>query len=85
MKTPNNVNELYLETTCVECGQYTWERLMKGVTKANHRTINRLVKKYLPELYESLGLWCYNPYNYYKTKTHLILVHSDIEDFLKYD
>jgi len=58
---------------------------MDGKTRADKRIINRLVKKYLPNLYRQLALHLYNPYHYYKTKNHLILVHSDIEYFLRYD
>jgi len=85
MKTPEKVSEIYLECTCVGIGLNKWEELMKNCTQANKRTIDRLVKKHLPDLYDSLALWAYNPYNYYKTKTHLILVHSSIEYFLKYE
>lgn len=57
---------------------------MKGAVKADKNRINNLVKKQIPSLYESLALNCYNPYNYYRTKTHLILIHSSIEYFIPY-
>jgi hypothetical protein len=85
MKTPNKVTYLELEATCVGCTIYEWEKLMKGAKRANHKQIDRLVKIHLPELYEGLFLNLYNPYNYFKTKTHLILVHSGIEHFLRYE
>lgn len=63
---------------------------MKGATRADTYLINRLVKEHLPELFMALSLDCkplkdlswFNPYQYYKTKKHLILVHSGIEYFL---
>ena len=85
MKTPTEVDSLELECSCVGIGINKWDELMEGTTRANHKIINRLVKKHLPDLFHSLGLEYYNPYNYHKTKTHLILVHSSIEYFLRYD
>ena len=84
MKTPTKVSYLELETTCVGCGQRRWDQLMQDAVKANKRTINKLVQEHLPDLYHGLALDYYNPYNYLKTKTHLILVHSSIEYFLRY-
>lgn len=84
MRTPKKVSELELECTCVGISQGLWERYMKNATKANKRIIDRLVKKHLPELYEGLCLKSYNPYNYFKTRRHLILVHSSIEYFILY-
>lgn len=81
----NNIQNLSLDCTCVNCGGPAhWERLMEGAVKANKKMINRLVKKFLPDLYENLALDLYNPYNYYRTDKHLILVHSAIEYFLSY-
>lgn len=57
---------------------------MEGAVRADKQHINRLVRRHLPELYHALALNYYNPYNYYRTKTHLILVHSSIEYFIKY-
>ena len=85
MKTPKKVNSLWLECTCVGIGFNEWERLMKDAKKANYKIINRLVKIHLPDLFYDLALNYYNPYNYFKTKTHLILVHSGIEYFLRYE
>ena len=56
---------------------------MQGAKRTDKRKLNKLVKEQIPELYESLALQYYNPYNYYKTKTHYVLVHSSIEYFLK--
>ena len=57
---------------------------MAGATRANHRQIDRLVRRHLPDLYEGLSLNLRNPYHYFKTRRHLILVHSAIEYFLAY-
>ena len=81
----DTVTELELQTTCVDCGGLSrWERLMEGAIRANKRAINSLVKQLLPDLYQDLALQYPNPYNYFRTKTHLILVHSGIEYFLKF-
>lgn len=85
MKTPTKVSSLVLEARCSDISQWKWNKLMAGATRANVRTINKLVKEHLPELYSDLALHLCNPYHYYKTKTHLILVHSAIEYFLEYD
>lgn len=82
----NAVTGLELECTCVTCGgPEEWEKLMNGAVTANKRAINRLVKKFLPGLYEDLGLDFNNPYKYYRTDQHLILVHSAIEYFLTFE
>ena len=57
---------------------------MAGATRADHRFVNSLVRKHLPDLYEDLSLNLRNPYHYFKTRRHLILVHSAIEFFLGY-
>ena len=86
MRTPESINSLHLEGTCVSVGIDKWDTLMEGATVANKRVIDRHVKEYLPDLYEGLCLNIgYNPYRYYKTETHLILVHSAIEYFLAFD
>lgn len=85
MKTPGKVSTLYLEATCVGINEQKWNRLMEGATRANKKTIDKLVKNHLPELYDDLCLNYYNPYNYFKTKTHLILVHSGIEYFIRFE
>ena len=80
----NSITSIELEGTCVNCGgQKQWDKLMEGAVKANKKAINRLVKNFLPDLYYSLALHLPNPYDYYRTETHLILVHSIIEYFLK--
>jgi len=84
METPKNVNQLVYEYDCTCISVFKHEELMLNATKANKKRIDRLVRKHLPDLYKSLMLDLYNPYDYYKTKKHLILVHSAIEYFLSY-
>jgi len=88
MKKPDykRITSLVLQCTCMDCGNLRlWEQLMEGAVRANKRAINSLVKKLLPDLYEDLALQLRNPYNYLRTKKHLILVHSAIEHFLLYE
>ena len=84
MRTPNEVDALWLEATCSGINLAQWNRWMDGATRADHRQIDSLVRKHLPNLYEELSLNLWNPYHYYKTRRHLILVHSAIEYFLAY-
>ena len=75
---------MYLECTCIGIGIERWNRLMEGNKPLNYEWLRRKVKKHLPELYDSLGLDYYNPYEKQTrvTKTHYILVHSSIEYFI---
>jgi len=81
----DSITSLDLQCTCVTCGGIDqWEELMKGAVRADKRKINRLVKRLLPDLYDNLVLDFHNPYNYYRTEKHLVLVHSAIEYFITY-
>ena len=84
MRTPGQVDCLWLEATCSGINLAQWNRWMDGATRADHRRIDSLVKRHLPELYRDLALNLRNPYHYYKTRRHLILVHSAMEYFLAY-
>ena len=87
----NSIDSLTFECTCEGIGTTQWDGLMKNAVRANVYKVNKLVKELLPDLFHALcldekplkDLYWYNPYNYYKTKTHLVLVHSSIEYFLK--
>ena len=57
---------------------------MDGATRADKRRIDGLVWLHLPDLFADLRLDLRNPYHYFKTRRHLILVHSAIEYFLGY-
>lgn len=80
----NNLQDLQLDATCTNIGINEWNYYMKGKKRANKREINRLIKSQLPGLYNDLCLDFYNPYNYFKTDTHLIVTHSAIEYFIRY-
>ena len=79
MKTPSQVERLWLEACCCDVSLTQWERWMKGATRANKRKIDGLVKRHLPELYAALSLNLMNPYAYYNTNSHHLLFHSAIE------
>lgn len=80
-----NVSSIELECDCTQISKRKWDKLMERSVKANGSQIRKLIKKFLPELYESLALDFYNPYesNSARTKTHYIYVHSGIEYFIK--
>ncbi|MBP6478979.1 MAG: hypothetical protein KA290_14785 [Chitinophagaceae bacterium] len=75
------------EAACSDVSIYEWEKLMKGHTKANQKKVI--------DIAEQAGVidswWAkkerkhsyFNPYIHYKTKTHLIYVHSGIEHFIR--
>lgn len=84
MKTPRRIRSLRLVCTCSQITLPRWEQLMAGATRANKRVINRLIREHLPDLYRELRLDLHNPYAYFKTRDHLIMVHSGIEYFLAY-
>ena len=75
---------LYFECTCAEATNESWDKLMTGAVRADKRKVNALVKKFLPDTFRSLSLNLYNPYEYERTKTHFILVHSAIEYFIRF-
>jgi len=85
MITPSEVSSIEYECNCTGISDWKWEELMEGATRADKSKIDAIVKRDLPDLYNDLCLQFYNPYNYFKTDKHLILVHSSIEYFLKYE
>jgi hypothetical protein len=78
------IRSLKLHASCTGLSKFEWDELMKGRKRANKKEINRLVKEHLPDLYNDLALDYANPYNYFRTDMHLILVHSAIEYFIAY-
>ncbi len=81
------ISSLNIEATCCNISIKEWNKLMKNSAKANGFKIRKLIKKHIPELYESLNLDYYNPFENQckRTKTHFIYVHSGIEYFLKFE
>lgn len=75
---------MYLESTCVGIGIDRWNELMKGARKCSYKRLVARIKKEIPDLYESLSLNFYNPWEdqCQQTKTHYILVWSGIEYFI---
>lgn len=75
---------MYLESTCVGIGIDQWNELMKGARKCSYKRLVARIKKEIPDLYESLCLNFYNPWEdqCQQTKTHYILVWSGIEYFI---
>lgn len=81
----HNIKTLQYVTNCTRISERQYDRLFEGARKANKKEVNRLVRLHLPELYNELALHLYNPYNYHRTVTHLILSHSSIDYFLKFN
>lgn len=81
----SQVKSMWLECTCVNISQGRWDQLMQGAVRANKTKVNQLVSIYLPELYRDLSLKLNNPYKYLITKKHIIVVHSAIEYFIRYE
>lgn len=75
-------NGIELECTCVGITQYRWDELMKGATRANKRVVHKLVRDNTNGEFKPF-IELYNPYDYFKTKTHIIFVHSGIEHFFR--
>ena len=71
------------EANCTCLSQREWNRLMRGAVRADKRRVEQVIRKHCPELANDLALGFYNPYNAYRTDTHLIYVHLSIEYFLK--
>lgn len=82
-----NISRLDYVCDCTCISIHKWNELTKNSVKANGSKIKKLIKKYLPDLYENLALNFPNPYEHQctRTKTHFIYVHSGIEYFLKFN
>ena len=77
------VLHMFLECTCAEITERQHDNLYAGATVANKKVVDKLVKRHLSDLYSYLALELRNPYRYYKTKTHLILIHSATDYFIR--
>lgn len=91
-----NTQELYnkalqngcgFEANCVGVGINQWEELMNGATRANRRLAVKIANLAGviddEQAKEELKRPWFNPYNHFKTKTHLVYVHSSIEHFIR--
>jgi len=78
-------NGMALIGTCISFKQSTIEHIMNDAVKADGRQIRRLIRIHLPDLYHSLALKYYNPYERQSKRTdqYLIYVHSNIEYFIR--
>ena len=74
-------NGVQYETNCTAVKLWQWENLMQGATKADKNKVKSIIHQNCPEFENLLIGW--NPYDHYKTKTHIIFVHSAIEYFFK--
>lgn len=80
-------NGCYLETDCTSITESKWNKLMKGHTKANRKEVVRIallagvIDEYQAK--EEIKRPYFNPYNHFKTESHIIYVHSSIEYFIK--
>jgi hypothetical protein len=84
MKTPKTVTNFTLEATCSSITEREWDKLTKGATKADVKTVERLIREH-----HTADKWFTGPTNPYrkdcfKTKTHIIYTHSGIEYFFRY-
>jgi len=75
-------NGITFETDCTSVSLTRWEELMKGATQADKNIVNKLIQKNTDGEFENF-INFHNPYDHYKTKTHIIFVHSAIEHFFK--
>lgn len=71
------------EANCTMINQYKWDKLMNGHIRANKQKVYKLLRKYMPQSQLLWGGAKANPYNCYRTDTHIILVHSAIEHFFR--
>jgi hypothetical protein len=80
-------NGCSFETSCVHTTLNEWERLMKGATRANKILVTKiaLLSGVIDDeqAAQEIKRPYFNPYNHYKTSTHVIYVHSSIEYFIR--
>lgn len=81
MKAIDFYNKAFLNGVCFECScadisEHKWNTLMENAKRGNKKIINKIVKNIFPDWDLSK-----NPYQYYRTATHIIVVHSAIEYF----
>lgn len=74
-----------LECTCGDITMEQWNELMQGKRRISYRWLVNKIKRELPDVYKSLCLQFYNPWDdkTYSTKTHYVLTHSAIEYFFR--
>ena len=79
----NSINSLYCECTCESDGHKIQSIIKNQCIKANYNKIKSLIRKHLPDLYESLALQFPNPWSSqsYRSRNgkYLIITWSMIE------
>ena len=77
----NSLCSIVYVTCCVDSTSIEIEKYMKNSRKASYKRLISLIKKHCPEIFQTLCLDFYNPWEgqTYQTKTHYILTHSGIE------
>jgi hypothetical protein len=82
-------NGVTYECNCTDLtSHYKWEALMKGHKRADRKQVIKIARAVgiiaHPDDYtREMKNPYYNPYNHFKTDTHLIYVHSGIEYFIR--
>lgn len=80
-------NGCFYEANCTGITIYQWEKLMKGHTRANKIEVTKIALQAgiidEEQARQEINRPYFNPYNHYKTKTHVIYVHSAIEHFIR--
>ena len=83
----SKINGVSFECTCVGISKYEWDRLMKNHKRADRKKVVKiaLMAGVIDEeqAKEEIKRPYYNPYNHFKTDSHIIYVHSAIEHFIK--
>jgi len=80
-------NGCSFEATCVDININHWDELMEHATRAN-RVLAVKIAELAGVIDEEQARTeirkpYFNPYNHFKTNTHLIYVHSSIEHFIR--
>lgn len=81
------INGVSFEFTCVGISMYKWDMLMKNHKRADRKKVVKiaLMAGVIDEeqAREEIKRPYYNPYNHFKTDSHIIYVQSAIEHFIK--
>ena len=72
-------NGVEFETTCANISEREWEKLYEKSTRADKKKVEKLIK----EFFASDWFKFRNPYPCYKTKTHIIYIHSATDYFFR--
>lgn len=78
--------EISYETNCTNISEFQWDDMMKNSRPTHGYELRELIRIHEPELYESLALDMFNPYEHQSTinDKYIVYVHSMIEYFFTY-